>query len=443
MIVAIQNFLSTQVWPQTLLWLWFLAPIFVPLISIDVAWHMWVKYVRWSWHSSRKFVVLEVKLPAETIKSPAAMELVLHSLIQTGGESTGWDLFWLGKTRPWASLEIAVIDSEVHFFIWCFEGQKTAITSAIYAQYPDVAVYEVSDYTKEVSQNRDKYDVWACQFFLTNKVHGYPIKTYIDYGLSDDPDEEFKVDPLAQLLEVLGTTDKNDQIWFQFLVRAHIDEKLIFGRKTPSTWIPEAKKEIQKIIDSASNERIEITESGKIVKTMTPVTAKMTTEKKDLIDALSRSIAKFPLDVGVRAIQVYPKGEKGHIRRDVIKSAFRQFGSSNLNNLRPDDQDYNHFWQDPSYYMPFLKPILKPRNQRLGEHVFRCYCLRSYFYYPYVPETHIAFMPWGVKYKNKPNQIINTEGLATLYHFPGSTAKAPALHRIPSKRGDAPTNLPT
>ena len=203
-----------------------------------------------------------------------------------------------------------------------------------------------------------------------------------------------------------------------------------------------SKEEIQKIIDSASSERIEVTESGKIKKTMVPVTAKMTTEKKDLIDALSRSIAKFPLDMGVRAIQVYPKGEKSHIRRDVIKSAFRQFGSTNLNNLRPDDQDYNHWWQDPSTAFPFLRRFLAPRNQRLGEHIFRCYCLRSYFYYPYVPGPHIPLMPWGVVYKNKPNQIINTEGLATLYHFPGSTSKAPALQRIPSKRSDAPSNLP-
>ncbi len=404
---------------------------------------MWVKYVHWSWHSTRKFVVLEIKLPQETVKSPAAMELALHSLIQTGGESTAWDIFWLGKTRPWASLEIAVIGGEVRFFIWCFEGQKTAISSALYAQYPDIAIYETEDYTKEVSQNRDKYDVWACQYFLTDRTHALPIKTYIDYGLSEDPDEEFKVDPLAQLIEVLGTADKEDQIWFQFLVRAHIDEKLPLGMKIKSKWMDDAKKEIQKVIDSASTERIDVNEEGKVKKTLTPVTAKMTTEKKDRIDAIARSIGKFPLDVGVRAIQVYPKGEKGHIRRDVIKSAFRQFGASNRNNLRPDDQDYNHWWQDPSYAFPFFRRFLAPRNQRLGEHIFRCYCLRSYFYYPYVPGPHIPLMPWGVKYKNKPNQIMNTEALATLFHFPGSTAKAPALHRIPSKSSDAPSNLPT
>jgi hypothetical protein len=169
----------------------------------------------------------------------------------------------------------------------------------------------------------------------------------------------------------------------------------------------------------------------------------MTAEKKDLIDALARSIAKYPMDVGIRAVQIYPKGERGHIRRDIIKSAFRPFGTSNRNNIKPDDQDYNHWWQDPAHFFKFLRPIMTPRVTRLSEHIFRCYCMRSYFYYPYVPGPHIPLMPWGVKYKNKPTMIINTEGVATLYHFPGSTAKAPALNRIPSKRADAPANLPT
>ena len=98
--------------------------------------------------------------------------------------------------------------------------------------------------------------------------------------LSEDPDEEFKVDPLASFLETLNTVDKNDQIWFQFIIRAHKAEVGLFGWKFDDEWAKQAKEEIQIIIDSASNERIEMTESGKIVKTMTPVTAKMTSEKK-------------------------------------------------------------------------------------------------------------------------------------------------------------------
>ncbi|MFA6095374.1 MAG: hypothetical protein WC767_00815 [Candidatus Paceibacterota bacterium] len=416
---------------QTVFWLWLVLPVLLAIGLGPLAWSVWVRYAHYKWQVSRKYVVLEVKIPQETFKSPAAMELVLNALIQTGGEGTPHERYWKGKSRPWASLELAVIDGDIHFYIWCFDGQKNFLTANIYAQYPDVTVHEVEDYTKKVSQNLDKYDVWACQYAF-GKPDPYPIKTYVDYGLSDDPDEEFKVDPLGSLLEVLGTTHKDDQIWFQFVTRAHKAESTIFNNSTKDQWIEEAKEEIQKIIDSASVEDAE--------GFLRPSQAKMTTEKKDLIDAISRSIAKYPLDVGVRCIQAYPKGESSRIRRDLIKGAFRQFGSTNLNNIKPDDQDYNYYWQDPAYY--FNIPFMTPRNHRIGQHVFKCYCLRSYFFYPYQAGAHIPFLPWAVKSHPKKIMVMNTEELATLYHFPGSTVKAPALRRIPSKRADAPPNLP-
>lgn len=39
--------------------------------------------------------------------------------------------------------------------------------------------------------------------------------------------------------------------------------------------------------------------------------------------------------------------------------------------------------------------------------------------------------------------VINTEELATLYHFPGEVAATPGLKRIDSVKGNAPNNLPT
>ncbi len=360
------------------------------------------------------------------------MELVLNALIQTGGEGTPFERYWQGKTRPWASLELCVINGEVRFYIWCFDGQKNFLMASIYAQYPDVVIHEVEDYTKTIAENRDKYDVWTCQYEFA-KLNPYPIKTYVDYGLSEDPDEEFKVDPLVSLIEVLGTVNREDQIWFQFIARAHKAEAGIFNQKLPDKWIDEAKSEIQKIIDEASVER-----DGQLV----PSQAKMTTEKKDLIDALARSTAKFPLDVGVRCIQVYPKGQDARIRRDVIKAAFRQFGSTNLNSIKPNDQDYSYYWQDPATYFPFLQKVFTPRNSKLAEHLFRCYQLRSYFFYPYQRGPHIPFLPWGTVANALPTMVMNTEELATLYHFPGSTSRAPALKRIPSKRAEAPANLP-
>jgi hypothetical protein len=38
--------------------------------------------------------------------------------------------------------------------------------------------------------------------------------------------------------------------------------------------------------------------------------------------------------------------------------------------------------------------------------------------------------------------VLSTEELATLYHFPGAIAATPSINRIPSKKSEAPANLP-
>jgi hypothetical protein len=38
--------------------------------------------------------------------------------------------------------------------------------------------------------------------------------------------------------------------------------------------------------------------------------------------------------------------------------------------------------------------------------------------------------------------ILNTEELATLYHFPGEVAATPGIPRIDSVKGSAPANVP-
>ena len=42
-----------------------------------------------------------------------------------------------------------------------------------------------------------------------------------------------------------------------------------------------------------------------------------------------------------------------------------------------------------------------------------------------------------------PTFVLNTEEIATLWHFPGQILKVPTLERIESKEASPPTNLPT
>ena len=58
--------------------------------------------------------------------------------------------------------------------------------------------------------------------------------------------------------------------------------------------------------------------------------------------------------------------------------------------------------------------------------MFDAYVNRSAFYKPHKRKTF----------------ILNTEELATVYHFPGSVVRTPALGRIESKKGEPSAGLP-
>ena len=416
--------------PETFRWLVFLAVLWVPLILLPIAWQKFTKYTRKTWLLKQKHVVMEIKLPAETFKSPAAMELVLNSLYQTGGEGMPLDRYWDGKARPWCSLEIACINGEVRFFIWAFENQKDFISAALYASYPEVTVHEIEDYTLETMRNLKDYDVFACEYKFV-KPDPYPIKTYVDYGLDKNPDEELKVDPLSSFIELLGSIKKEDQIWFQFIVRAHKAEHTIFNNKLPDDWVLEAKEEVEKILKDTIVED----KDGK----KAPNLVKLSEAKKDQIKALEKSITKLGFDVGIRSLNFIPKG-RGGFSIGIIKGGLSVFSSNEHNGFRPSAPEFDYPWQDMS------GKIVAKWTGKLVE----SFVTRSYFHPPYteMESFHFSlhhvpglshFFPSGGKNKR---MILNTEELATVFHLPGSTVRTPALKRIPSKRGDAPSNLP-
>ena len=402
--------------PESVRWLVFFAVVWIPIVITEFAWGIWVRYVRTAWIEKEAKVLLEIKLPAETMKSPFAMEMVLTGLFQTGGEGTPKDRYWEGKTRPWFSLELVSIDGEIHFYIWTFKSQRLVVETNIYAQYPGVEVHEVKDYTEDVFFDPEKYDLAGCRFEAA-APDPLPIKTYVDYGLDKDPKEEFKIDPMAPLIEFMGSLKKGHQAWVQIIVRAHIEEKKpIAGLpwklgkdKYPDKWKEKAKELVKEVLEE--NEKAKKEDEKDLN------AGKLTQGQKDKISAIERSLTKLPFDAGIRIVYVAPKDVFDKGNGGGLTGSFKQFNSPTLNGFKPaEGMSFDYKFQDWSG-----KKLL----HRKIEH-FRAYCDRGYFHYPHAKK-------WT---------ILNTEELATLYHFPGSAVRTPTLKRIASKRGDAPSNLP-
>lgn len=389
------------------------------LVLLMIFWPLWVDYVRAKNFFKIKYSVFEIKLPKETNKSPLAMELFLHSLHNTS--DGGWlAQFWKGETRPWYSLELISVEGKVKFMIWAEDARKIGLMSALYAQFPGIEVHEIEDYTKGVSYDPKTMKVWAGEFKLA-KPDAYPIKTYVDYGLDKDPKEELKVDPLVPGLEFLGSVGANQQVWIQFIVRAHKDEQKKPGHifKKHDSWKDGAEAEIDKIMQRDPKTKVagkKDKETGRI----TPPT--LSDAEKQKVEALSRSITKLPFDVGIRILYICKKEAFSKpFGLGGIMSFMKAFSTENLNGFKPNGDHWHPYLDAP------WKDFNDIRNHRFAAEGILAYKMRSYFYTPFNGNSPM---------------VLNTEELATLYHFPGSVALTPSLERVASKKGGAPSNLP-
>ncbi|MBL7045106.1 MAG: hypothetical protein ISR98_00695 [Parcubacteria group bacterium] len=390
------------------------APVWVPLFLLYFFWFFWVLYVRAKFFKNQEYVVLEVKLPREILKSPLAMESVFMGIHQGVGESTWFDKYWLGKTRTSFSFEIVSIEGEIKFFIWTRAFWRDVVEAQIYAQYPEVEVVEADDYTRMIKYDINEIAVWGADFKL-RKPDPYPIKTYVDYGLDKDPKEEYKVDPMAPMLEHFGSLGKGEQLWLQLIIRVNKNEKKKKGTWFGKTgWQKEGEELINKLMlrDEKTKSAKELSAAG------FPINPSLSKGEQEIISAIERSISKLAFDVGMRGLYIAEKDKFRSINIMGLLGATKQFNSNTLNEFGPTRYStiLSYPWED----------YKKIRKNRAGRRVFDAYRRRSYFHHPY----------------KTPPFVLNTEELATVYHFPGSNVKTPTISRVPSKKSEAPSDLP-
>jgi hypothetical protein len=396
------------------------APLWLPVVLTVYFWSVWVDYVRAAFIAKQKYIVLELKLPPEVYKSPAAMELVLAGLHQTGGEGTWYAKYILGKMRPWFSLEIASFEGNVRFFIWTREGFKNLIEAQFYGQYPNIEITEVPDYTNFMPYyDHHRFGLWGSLFKLT-KPDPYPIKTYVDFGLDKDPKEEYKIDPLTPVIELMSLMGKGEYMWLQIIFRAHKEKHDHHGGMfDKTTWQDEARKTIKEIYEGM-NEEGEDEEGSKSMRRAP------TEGEREILKALERSVRKHGFDVGIRGFYFAENDKFNGGRVPAFTNVFKQFGSPSykgedekisFNSFSPTHTtDYDYPWQD----------FRKIREMGNRHHIVDGYRRRGFFFPPH--QEH-----WFV---------LNSEELATIFHPIGKTLQTPSVSRVSSRKAEAPTNLP-
>ncbi len=393
---------------KVLYYMFYFYPIWAPFLLGIVFWTLWVRYVQAYFNNNQKKILLEIKAPKNVDKSPLAMEIVLGAMNQGHRESNWVSKYWKGQSRPWFSLEAVSLGGQVHLYVWTEAYLKNFWQSQFYSQYPGVEVVEVDDYTKKVKFDLDKIEIWGMEYDPTakDKKSVYPIRTYVDWGLDQDPKEEYKNDPVASMIEFWGNIRKDEQIWLQFVCRLHKPEKRdgFFSHK--NTWKDEAKAEIKRL-------------RAELIDKETGRERRPTKGESDILAAIERAISKLAFDVGIRALYIAPKNTFDKATYSGISGFMRLFNSETLNGFKHGyETDFTKTpWED-------FRGVRENRRKRI---FLDSYKRRNFFYYPH-PHT---------------TMVKNAEEIATMFHIPGIAAATPTFERIPSKKAQAPTNLPT
>lgn len=371
------------------------------------AWHIWLSVIRGKFVHSQRFVLLTVNLPKQTEQSPKAVENVFSHL---GGLYRGltWkELYWEGQLQTNFSFELVSIGGYIRFYVRMNERYRDLLEATIFAQYPDAEIIETTDYAKDVPSYfpNETHELWGTEFIL-RKPDAYPLKTYpaFEHG----PSKEYFKDPLASVLEFLSKLQKGEQLWLQILLQP-----------TTSDWRKKGEAEIEKFMAKFKVKGKGTEEAPSLgMFTMTP-------GERRTIEAMQIKMGKTGFSTKIRFIYV---GEKGVFRKGPIigamKGALLQYAELNefkSYGLVSPKTDY--FWQKNKIFEYLSFGFYKTWRTRQNR----------------IIKNYIGRDIWA----GGPMYILNSEELATLYHFPMTEVKAPLVRKTESKKAEPPFSLPT
>ena len=135
----------------------------MPLPLAYIAYHLWHHYRQENFILGIKWVLLEIQVPRDVIKTPAAMELIFSNALFHQSKKGFWEQYIMGAPWLWFSLELVSIDGRIHFYIRTPSRIRDLVETQIYAQYPQAKVVEADDYTLHIPQYTKDGDwyVWA------------------------------------------------------------------------------------------------------------------------------------------------------------------------------------------------------------------------------------------------------------------------------------------
>lgn len=391
-----------------------LSPIWLPYVTFGMFFEKWTEMVKKNYFIKSGRVILEIRLPPDVFKSPEAMEFVFTQIYNAATPDNLMETYLDGKHPLPYTFELVSRGGDVHFYATVPIKNVEGFNDNIYAQYPGVEVIKQNvDYASELPHDLEGFSFMSFHFGK-KKDEEFPIKTYIDFGMDKLPKEEEKTDPMTPMLEMLAGIKPHQQLWIQFVCVAHRDKNFKNGQlETEGTWEKRVMEKIDKIMGRDSEKKGAIELEGM---------PRLTTGEKNTLESMERNSAKAAYEFACRVCYIshrerdYDGGLFSRMIRSFAQTEIKGQYGNGLGVRWRTDFNYKLFSD------PFGKRIASFKREELKEYKLRKFISKS----------------GSMKVR-----VVSAEEMATLFHLPGKVALTPTLNRVPSTRGEAPSNLPT
>ncbi len=383
------------------LWLLFyiaLSITFIVIIMIIIRKFLW-RFFRLSYAFEK--VVLLVTVPRESIKEKEQPKTeqsikeaisVAETLFSTIGgmkAERGFRAFWLGR-RDVLSLEIVAHHDLISFYVIVPKTIKQYIEQQIHAQYPSAEVLETEDY----NMFYPNYHVTGSYLCLT-KSYIFPIKTYKNIGS----------DTLEAVINSLSKIKGQDGASIQIVIKSATKEWHKRGIRVAQAM--HQGKRIGEAMSSADSSifshiyNFMADNLSKPLKTKDELGKeqyKMTQAETDMLKGIEEKTSKAGVDANIRLIV---SAENKTLAEQYLQNMEHAFTQFNL-------YEYGNTFRS-------VKSMFG-QTELITEFIYR-------------------------HFNEKRKILLNSEELASIYHFPLPMDQTPKIRWLTAKKYSAPNNI--
>ncbi|MDP2944507.1 MAG: type IV secretion system DNA-binding domain-containing protein [bacterium] len=296
---------------------------------------------------------------------------------------------WLTGRSDQFSFEIVANHNRISFYVAAPYDSARYLEQQIHAHYPQAVIEELEDYNSFSLKGQI-----AAGYLRPAKSFIFPLKTY----------QKMDVDPLNSLINILSKLDKDESLAIQYTVRSAKGSWHRISRRVAASIIK--KQSVKNGLRAASVFGRFLHGFDAIFKTSKPRNPndpndmkKLSVVEEEMLKSIEEKNLKAGLDVNVRVVACARTKEKANVYLENVSSAF---------------MEYNNF----SYGNVFSRLHKSDPDKTIKDFIYR------YFREP------ISF-------------LLNSEELASIFHFPLSTTETPNIFWLTAKIAPAPATIPT